>query len=132
MATQDLSHIIEFYGETCPHCLSMKPMIRDLETELGGEITKLEVWNHEDNKATMKKYEKEISAACGGFAAVPSFVNTQTNQALCGEHEKEDLMNLIAGGDCSGNKCMPHTPLPTGAKSDADSAPAKTEEPNNG
>jgi len=137
MANQDLSHIIEFYGETCPHCLSMKPTIRELETELDGEITKLEVWNHEENKATMKKYESIISEACGGFAAVPSFVNTLTGQALCGEHEKQDLKFLIEGGDCTGNKCMPHTPMHAApnATAGADTAAAleaKTEEPSNG
>lgn len=115
MTNQNLSHIIEFYGETCPHCLSMKPLIRELEGELGGEITKLEVWNHENNKAIMKQHEAVIAEACGGFAAVPSFVNTQTNQALCGTHEKADLKNLIEGGDCSGNKCMPHSPMPAGS-----------------
>ncbi len=112
---QDLSHVIEFYGETCPHCLSMKPVIKQLETELGGEITKLEVWEHDDNKAIMAKYADTISEACGGFAAVPSFINTKTNQALCGTHEPEDLKNLIEGGDCSDNKCMPHSKMPSKA-----------------
>lgn len=109
--SSDLAHIIEFYGETCPHCLSMRPVIKQLEKELGGEMTKLEVWNNDTNKGVMEKYSDIISAACGGFAAVPSFVNTKTNQALCGAHEAKDLKILIEGGDCSANVCMPHSKL---------------------
>lgn len=110
MATK-LDYVIEFYGETCPHCLSLKPVIADVEKELGVEITKLEVWNNEENKAVMQKYAELVSQACGGFAAVPAIVNTKTNQALCGVHEKEDIHNLIEGGSCVDNKCMPHTKL---------------------
>ncbi len=111
MATKR-ADIIEFYGETCPHCLSMKPVIKKIEKNKDIEITKLEVWNNTDNQATMKKYEKIIGEACGGFAAVPAFVNTTTNQALCGAHDEVDLVALIDGGDCSGNVCKPHTKMP--------------------
>lgn len=104
--------IIEFYGETCPHCLSMKPVVEKIEKDKDIEITKLEVWNNADNQAVMKKYEDIIGEACGGFAAVPAFVNTKTNQALCGAHDESDIANLIDGGDCSGNVCKPHTKMP--------------------
>lgn len=111
-----LDHVIEFYGETCPHCATMRPIIKQLEDKLGVEITKLEVWEHEDNQRVMQKYGDLISRACGGFAAVPSFVNTETGQALCGAHEPEDIKNLIEGGDCSDNKCMPHSKMPAGGQ----------------
>lgn len=106
-----LDHIMEFYGETCPHCVSMRPVVMQLEKELGAEITKLEVWNNPDNEAKMKQYEGIISEACGGFAAVPSFVNTETGQALCGAHDPEDIKILIEGGDCKDNVCKPHSKL---------------------
>lgn len=105
------SDVIEFYGETCPHCLSMKPTIKKIETDNNIEITKLEVWNDKKNQAKMKKYNDIISKACGGFAAVPSFVNTKTNQALCGAHDEAELLALINGQDCSGNVCMPHSKI---------------------
>ena len=108
--------IIEFYGETCPHCASMKPIIEKIENDMGIEITKLEVWNDADNQDVMKKYEDIIGEACGGFAAVPSFVNTKTGQALCGEHDKSDIINLINGGNCSGNVCKPHSKMPKNGK----------------
>ena len=104
-----LDHIIEFYGETCPHCVSMKPIVAELEKDMGVEITKLEVWNNEANKKLMMKYEDIIGEACGGFAAVPSFVNTETKQALCGAHDAKDIKILIEGGDCKGNVCKPHS-----------------------
>ena len=33
-----LDHIIEFYGETCPHCIALRPVVEDLEKELGKSI----------------------------------------------------------------------------------------------
>ncbi len=106
-----LDHIIEFYGETCPHCISMRPVIAQLEKDMDAEITKLEVWNHPENEQIMKKYEEQISQACGGFAAVPSFVNTQTGQALCGAHDADAIKALIDGADCSGHVCQVHSKM---------------------
>lgn len=109
MTKKKLDHIIEFYGETCPHCISMRPAIQQLEDELDVEITKLEVWNNAENAAVMKQYESIISEACGGFAGVPAFVNTQTNQSLCGAQDPDMLKLFIEGADCSNGVCMPHT-----------------------
>lgn len=109
--SQKLDNVIEFYGESCPHCLSMEPVIKGIESKKGVEITKLEVWNSKKNKAVMDEYIDIIGEACGGFAAVPSFVNTKTRQALCGTHDAQDIENLIDGGDCSGNICKLHTKM---------------------
>ena len=109
--TKKNHNIIEFFGETCPHCIAMKPVIENIEKEKGIEIKKLEVWNDADNQEVMKKYESIISEACGGFSAVPAFVNTKTNQALCGAHDKEDIIALINGVDCKNNVCIPHSKI---------------------
>lgn len=106
-ATYD--HIIEFYGETCPHCITMKPIVADLEKELGGEFTKLEVWNNPENAKKMEEYQDLIGEACGGFAGVPSFVNTHTNQALCGAQDADILKQFANDADCKDGVCMPHT-----------------------
>lgn len=103
--------VIEFYGETCPHCISMKPLIKKLEKEHNVEINKLEVWNNTENQKVMQKYQAIIEQACGGFAAVPSFVNTKTHQALCGEHDEADIVALMEGADCSNNVCKPHSKM---------------------
>ena len=42
-------HIIEFYGETCPHCVIMRPIVEGIEKDLKITIQKLEVWNSEKN-----------------------------------------------------------------------------------
>jgi thiol-disulfide isomerase/thioredoxin len=106
-----LNHIIEFYGETCPHCISLRPVVEGLEKEKNVEIRKLEVWNNTENKKLMMEYEDIIGEACGGFAAVPALVNTKTKQALCGMHDAKDIEALIDGADCTGNVCRPHSKL---------------------
>lgn len=110
--SQKADHIIEFYGKTCPHCLTVSPIVEAVEKELGIQVRKLEVWDHDENHALMQKYEGIIAQACGGYAAVPSFVNTKTNQALCGVHDKNDLKILFEGGDCAGGVCKPHSRMP--------------------
>ncbi|MEI6581746.1 MAG: thioredoxin family protein [bacterium] len=102
-------HVIEFYGETCPHCIAMKPVIAEIESATGAKIEKLEVWNNEENARKMESHSKIIGEACGGFAGVPAFVNVDTNQALCGAHDKEDIIRLLEGEDCTNNVCKPHT-----------------------
>ncbi len=104
-------HVIEFYGETCPHCLSMKPVVAQIESETGAKLEKLEVWNNEANAKKMKEYEELIGTACGGLPGVPAFVNTDTKQALCGAHDKADIIALLEGQDCKDNVCKPHTKL---------------------
>lgn len=103
------SHLIEFYGETCPHCISMKPVVAQLEKDLGVTIEKLEVWNNLENKAVMEKYYDLIGEACGGYPGVPAFLNTETKQALCGEQEPDNLKIWATGGKCTDNICMPHS-----------------------
>jgi len=102
-------HVIEFYGETCPHCMAMKPVIEELEKETGAKIEKLEVWNNEENARKMEEVNDIIGEACGGLPGVPAFVNTETKQALCGAHDKEDIIMLLEGADCSNNTCKPHS-----------------------
>lgn len=109
MKKEKYGKVIEFYGETCPHCMSMKPVVAEIEKDTGAKIEKLEVWNSEENARKMESYNDIISEACGGFPGVPSFVNVETNQALCGAHDKEDILDLMKGEDCTGNVCKPHT-----------------------
>ncbi|MBI2798163.1 hypothetical protein HYX70_02550 [Candidatus Saccharibacteria bacterium] len=91
--------------------MAMKPVVAQLEKDLDIEIQKLEVWNNAKNQEVMKKYEDIIGEACGGMAGVPSFVNTETKQALCGAHDPADLKLLIDGADCKDNVCKPHSKM---------------------
>lgn len=77
--------LLEFYGQTCPHCVKMKPLIERLEQEEGVKVEQYEVWNSEENLAKMREYDKGF---CGG---VPFFFNTETGAHICGEATYRDL-----------------------------------------
>ena len=70
--------LIEFYGTECVHCRNMDNSIERLEKELNVKVTRLEVWHNEDNAKLWKKMDEGF---CGG---VPLFINTKTNQKICG------------------------------------------------
>ncbi|MBI2054907.1 MAG: hypothetical protein HYT39_02290 [Candidatus Sungbacteria bacterium] len=76
--------LLEFYGDSCPHCVKMAPLVEKLKSE-GIEIEGLEVWQNEDNAKKMAELDKGL---CGG---VPFFYNTETKTFLCGEASWEDL-----------------------------------------
>ncbi len=77
--------LIEFYGESCPHCIAMKPLVERLESELGVSVEKKEVWNDEQNAREAQEMD---GGRCGG---VPLFVNTETNDIICGSCDYERL-----------------------------------------
>ena len=77
--------LLEFYGETCPHCIEMKPIVEKVEKDLGIVIERLEVWNDEANA---KRLEAIDDGLCGG---VPFFFNTDTKAYICGEASYEEL-----------------------------------------
>lgn len=83
--------LLEFYGDTCPHCITMKPIVEKLEKKLGISFEKLEVWNDEVNAARMSEIDKGL---CGG---VPFFYNTESKHYICGSADEEALKKLIEG-----------------------------------
>ncbi len=83
--------LLEFYGETCPHCVTMKSLVEQLKKEEGIEVEQLEVWNSEKNA---KKQEEYDTGLCGG---VPFFYNTETKEHLCGGVPYKDLKKWACG-----------------------------------
>lgn len=77
--------LLEFYGETCPHCIEMKPLIAQLEKELGVSVETFEVWNNEEHAKKMEEYDQGF---CGG---VPFFINTENEKKICGSASYEEL-----------------------------------------
>ncbi|PIT92881.1 MAG: hypothetical protein COU08_00030 [Candidatus Harrisonbacteria bacterium CG10_big_fil_rev_8_21_14_0_10_42_17] len=77
--------LLEFYGETCPHCIKMKPLVEQLNKEESVEVQQFEVWNSEENAEKMKEYDKGL---CGG---VPFFINTETGKHICGSVSYDEL-----------------------------------------
>ena len=82
--------LFEFYGATCSHCIKMMPIVDKL-IEDGIKIEKLEVWGSEENA---KKMEPFASGKCPG---VPFFINTDSEQWICGEADEDTLRKWAAG-----------------------------------
>lgn len=73
-----------YYGEECPHCHNMMPIVDKLIAE-GIEIQKLETWHNEENS---KKHETVDGGRCGG---VPFFHNDEKDQYICGATTEERI-----------------------------------------
>ncbi|OGL83563.1 hypothetical protein A3B32_02345 [Candidatus Uhrbacteria bacterium RIFCSPLOWO2_01_FULL_53_9] len=82
--------LYEFYGKTCPHCIEMMPIVDKLIGE-GIPIEKFEVWDDKDNAAKMEEANKNH---CPG---VPFFVNTKSDQWICGSTNEATLRDWAAG-----------------------------------
>ena len=80
-----MSHLLEFYGEECPHCVAMRPLVEKIEKELNVKVERFECWNNEENQKKCDDIDKDY---CGG---VPFFFNTKTEKFLCGEASYEEL-----------------------------------------
>jgi thiol-disulfide isomerase/thioredoxin len=85
---------IEFYGEGCPHCNKMVPIVAEVENETGVHFEKLEVWYNETNKKFYLSYGEEISRDCK-FLGIPTFMSLKTNRSICGEMSADDLKRFI-------------------------------------
>ncbi len=80
-----------FYGRECPHCKKMQPLVDRLEEETGITVDRQEVWHNEKNADLMRTKRDLISAKCGGQLLVPTFLNSETDDVMCGEFEYEKL-----------------------------------------
>lgn len=88
-----MSHLIMFHGRECPHCKKMMPLVEKLEQESSVRFDKREVWHDEKNADLMRTYREDIAPKCGNQLRVPTFLNTETKDAMCGEVEYEKLKN---------------------------------------
>jgi len=96
--------LIEFYGEECPHCEKIAPLIINLEKELDIRVERKEVWHNEANMDEMRKYD---TGMCGG---VPFLINTSTSDFICGETDYEALRKWALGGT---KEKIDHSPAQT-------------------
>jgi hypothetical protein len=69
----------------------MMPLVDRLEKETEVKIERLEIWHNEKNADLMRSYRDIIAPKCGGQLRTPTFMNTDTNDILCGEVKYEDL-----------------------------------------
>lgn len=82
--------LLEFYGKECPHCVDMMPLV-DALIEEGMNIEKHEIWHDEKNQAL---FEKLAEGKCGG---VPFFLNTDSDQFICGGTDEKTLRAWAEG-----------------------------------
>ncbi len=80
-----MSHLLEFYGTECPHCVEMHELVIKLEKEEGIKVEALEVWHNEENAKRLEELDKTF---CGG---VPFFYNEKTGKWICGEADYQEL-----------------------------------------
>ena len=83
--------LYEFYGDGCPHCEKMAPKVEELEKEEDVEVKQLEVWNDQENA------EKQAELDAGKCGGVPFFYNTESDEWICGEADKEKLKKWAEG-----------------------------------
>lgn len=84
--------LLEFYGKECPHCITMMPIVAQVEQELGITIERFETWHDAENEKLRK--EKDVGGACGG---VPFFINEESGKTLCGASSYEELKAWASG-----------------------------------
>jgi hypothetical protein len=90
-ASEQKSHLMEFFGKECPHCAAMSLLVTRLQDEEGVEILQYEVWHSEQNANLMREIDQ---GRCGG---VPFFYNRQTGKWLCGVVNYEKLKDWALG-----------------------------------
>ncbi|MES2023497.1 MAG: hypothetical protein V4439_02330 [Patescibacteria group bacterium] len=86
-----MSHLLEFYGTECPHCVRMHELVERLEKEEGIKVESLETWHNAENEKRLNEIDKDM---CGG---VPFFYNTETKKFICGEADYETLKAWATG-----------------------------------
>ncbi len=82
--------LLEFYGEECPHCKRMEPLVERLRGERH-KVESFETWHDEKNAAMLGKYDRGV---CGG---VPFFFNTDSGKHICGAVGYDELKAWAEG-----------------------------------
>ncbi len=88
-----MSHLLEFYGTECPHCVRMHELVERFEKEEGIKVDTFEIWHNKENEKKLLEIDKDM---CGG---VPFFYNEQTKKFICGEAVYETLKAWGLGQD---------------------------------
>jgi len=86
---------VMFFGQECPHCKMMLPFVEKIERETGVSIERLEVWHETKNADLMRSLKDVILPKCGGQLRIPTFLNTETNDVICGEVGYEALKEWV-------------------------------------
>jgi thiol-disulfide isomerase/thioredoxin len=86
-----MSHLLEFYGDECPHCDRLRAVLNEVEEKEKIKVERLEIWHNPKNEKLMLKYDQGF---CGG---VPFLFNKKTGKWICGEAKYEELKDWALG-----------------------------------
>lgn len=89
---------VEFYGEECPHCKKMAPILEQVENDTGIFFEKLEVWHNDTNRAEYLRHMESVMKDCNlqhEGIVVPTFMSMKNNKAICGEKTIDQLKQFI-------------------------------------
>ena len=86
------SHLLEFYGIECDHCVDMEPLMNQIEIQTKIPIRRFEVWYNQENAKLLQNLDK--LGACGG---VPYFYNKKTGSWICGATTYANLKAWASG-----------------------------------
>lgn len=89
--------ITAFYGQECPYCVAIIPVVEKLEKEDGVEFEELEIWHNEKNKQRIKSLENLYEKECDGNFVVPSFYDAEGDRLICNPGSYENLKKWIYG-----------------------------------
>lgn len=87
--------LIMFYGTDCPNCNNMKILVDKLQTDFSLHVDMYDVWQSESHYRVMENY---IHLYCPDCPGIPFFINTDTNQVICGEVGYKKFSNWALGG----------------------------------
>jgi len=90
-----MAKLIMFHGRECPHCKKMMPLVEKLEEETTVRFDKREIWHDEKNADLMRSYREDLAPKCGNQLRVPTFFNTETKDAMCGEVDYAKLKDWV-------------------------------------
>lgn len=89
--TNQLPEITVFYGETCPYCRAIMPVLARLEGEGVAHFELVEVWNNTENNARMEALSHLYEEECGGNMVVPSLYDARGGRLVCNPGSYENI-----------------------------------------
>ena len=93
--------VVYFYGEGCPHCARVKPLIDGLESR-GVRVQRFEVFVNRDNLRLLNEYFERFNVPVADRGVPAVFIG---DSYLVGDanilHGLESLLHSYSSGDCS-------------------------------
>ena len=80
--------IVDYYADWCPPCRKLKPVLEDVEKELGGRVKVRKVNVDEDR-------EEAIEMGIGGIPTIVFFKNGKEVDRMVGPQSKQEIIRTV-------------------------------------